>query len=167
MGGENPGVTGPDLAAGIAVAGVPEGKPVAGHVGEDAVLLARRGSEWFAIGAVCTHYHGPLPEGLIVGDTVRCPWHHACFSLSTGEALRAPALAPIPCWYVERVGDMVYVRDKRAAPVPRREASGGPKNELSSVVIVGGGAAGLAAADMLRREGYQGALTILSADDSA
>src|SRR3954453_16017632 len=156
-----------DLSKGVDTAALGDGALLLGHVGDDQVVLARSGDELFAVGAQCTHYRGPLPEGLIVGDTVRCPWHHACFSLSTGEALRAPALDPIPCWHVEHVGDMVYVRDKRAAPAPRREASGGPKNALSSVVIVGGGAAGLAAADMLRREGYQGALTILSADDSA
>src|SRR4051812_15493876 len=98
MGGEGQGVTGPDLAAGIAVAGVPQGKLVAGHVGQDSVMLARRGTEWFAIGAVCSHYSGPLPEGLMVGDTVRCPWHHACFSLRTGQVLRPPALNDVPCW---------------------------------------------------------------------
>src|SRR6185295_15345176 len=88
MSEQAPAVTGPDLAAGIAVAGVPEGKLLAGHVGEEAVLLTRQGNEWFAIGAVCSHYSGPLAEGLMVGDTVRCPWHHACFSLRTGQALR-------------------------------------------------------------------------------
>src|SRR5689334_6489372 len=115
MGGENPEATGPDLAAGIAVAGIADGKPVAGHVGEDQVLLARHGTEWFAIGAVCTHYSGPLPEGLIVGDTVRCPWHHACFDLRTGRALRPPALNDQPRWRVEQVGEMVYVREKLAS----------------------------------------------------
>jgi nitrite reductase/ring-hydroxylating ferredoxin subunit len=74
---------------------------ILGHVAGDAVLLARRGQELFAIGAECTHYHGPLAEGVLVEDTVRCPWHHACFSLRTGEALRAPALNPVLCWRVE------------------------------------------------------------------
>jgi NADPH-dependent 2,4-dienoyl-CoA reductase/sulfur reductase-like enzyme/nitrite reductase/ring-hydroxylating ferredoxin subunit len=139
---------------------------VAGHVdGEDAVLV-RRGDALFAVGAHCTHYHGPLAEGLIVGDTLRCPWHHACFSLRSGEALRAPALDPIACWRVERVDDKAFVREKLAAPGPRSaplKSSGVP----ASVVIVGGGAAGLAAADMLRREGFQGVLTLISADDAA
>ena len=53
-----------------------------------------------------------LAEGAIVGDTVRCPWHHACFSLRTGEALAAPALSPVACWTVERRGDQVHVVDK-------------------------------------------------------
>jgi apoptosis-inducing factor 3 len=97
----------------------------------------------------------------MVGDTVRCPWHHACFSFRTGEALRAPALDPIPSWRVEKLGDKIFVREKLPSPISKRSAEG-PK----SVVIVGGGAAGLAAADMLRREGYKGSLTIVSADDS-
>src|SRR5580658_10161904 len=84
--------SGPDLTQGIAVADVPDNGMLAGHVGEDAVLVARRGAAYFAIGATCTHYSGPLAEGLLVGDTVRCPWHHACFGLRTGAAVRPPAL---------------------------------------------------------------------------
>src|SRR5713226_4579922 len=153
--------TGPDLAAGFNLASLGEGQNVQGHVEGKAVLLARSGGQLFAIGAKCTHYGGPLAEGLIVGDTVRCPWHHACFSLRTGEALRAPALDPVPCWRVERLGDKIFVREKVPPPAPKRGTEG-----PSSVVIVGGGAAGLAAADMLRREGYDGPLTIVSADAS-
>jgi NADPH-dependent 2,4-dienoyl-CoA reductase/sulfur reductase-like enzyme len=98
----------------------------------------------------------------MVGDTVRCPWHHACFSLRTGEALRAPAFDPIARWKVEKVGDKVFIREKLAGPVPRPAPSSAP----SSIVIVGGGAAGLAAAEMLRREGYQGPITMISADEA-
>jgi apoptosis-inducing factor 3 len=166
MGGEGQGVTGPDLAAGIAVAGVPEGKLVSGHVGQDPVMLARRGTEWFAIGAVCSHYSGPLPEGLMVGDTVRCPWHHACFSLRTGRVLRPPALNDVPRWRVEQQGDMVYVREKipsaRIGDAPGR-ARGGP----TSVLIVGAGAAGDSAAETLRREGYEGPITLFDPDPGA
>jgi len=153
----------PDLARGIGVASLASGGMMAGRVGDDEVLLARTGNRFFAIGAHCTHYHGPLAEGLLVDTTVRCPLHHACFSLETGEPLRAPALDAVACWRVERVGDTVFVREKvNAAGAPARSAAPGP--EPTSVVIIGGGAAGLAAADMLRREGYGGPIEIISAD---
>jgi apoptosis-inducing factor 3 len=153
---------GPDLTTGIAANVVANGGMLLGRVGEDDVVLARVGDEWFAVGAHCTHYHGPLAEGLVVGDTVRCPLHHACFSLRTGEALRAPALDSISCWRVERQGEKVFVRERMPPPRPGTTPSADRVPE--SIVIVGGGAAALAAADMLRREGYKGPVTMLSAD---
>jgi NADPH-dependent 2,4-dienoyl-CoA reductase/sulfur reductase-like enzyme/nitrite reductase/ring-hydroxylating ferredoxin subunit len=159
MSGE-PTLSGPDLAAGVAEADLVDGAMLAGHAGGEAVLLARRGGEIFAIGATCTHYSGPLAEGLMVGVTVRCPWHHACFRLRTGEALAAPALSPVACWRVERSGGRVFVREKVALPAkPRRAGDAGER-----MVIIGGGAAGFAAAEMLRREGFAGSVTLLSAD---
>ena len=158
---ETPETNKPDFRNGFPIGDLGDGSMISGHADGEELVLARRGDEVFAIAAHCTHYGGPLAEGLIVGDTVRCPWHHACFSLRTGEALRAPALDPVACWRVERLGDKFFVREKVSPPAPRRGTDG-----PSSVVIVGGGAAGLAAADMLRREGYDGPLTIVSADDS-
>ena len=167
MSEQAPAVTGPDLAAGVAVAGVPEGKLLAGHVGEEAVLLTRQRNEWFAIGAVCSHYSGPLAEGLMVGDTVRCPWHHACFSLRTGQALRPPALNDVPCWMVEQKGEMVFVRGKAprvGAPSVSQTSS---RRSPESIVIVGAGAAGNTAAETLRRDGYQGPITLFDPDPDA
>ena len=151
----------PDFRKGLPFRDLPDRTTVAGRVEDDDVVVVRQGDELFAIGAHCTHTQGPLADGLVVGDTIRCPWHHACFSLRSGEALRAPALDPVACWRVERVGDTVFVREKMGDP-PRRRPAVSP----ASVLIVGGGAAGLAAADMLRREGYDGPLTMISADDS-
>lgn len=155
--------TGPDLRQGVAFSDLADGRMLAGHVGDEPVLLARRGDDVFAIGSVCTHYGAPLNDGLIVGETIRCPWHHACFSLRTGEALRAPALNPVSCWRVERRDGNVYVQEKREA-MPQRTVSSPhlPQN----VIIVGGGAAGNAAAETLRKEGYTGGITILSADEN-
>src|SRR5690349_6997513 len=136
---------GPDLAQGVALADVAEGGMLLGHVSGEAVLLARRGQQLFAIGAECTHYHGPLGEGVLVEDTVRCPWHHACFSLRTGEALRAPALNPVPCWRVEQRDGTVYVRQKVEQSAGRARAA--PQSAPDAVVIVGGGAAGEAGAE--------------------
>jgi 3-phenylpropionate/trans-cinnamate dioxygenase ferredoxin reductase subunit len=155
----------PDLKLGLRTEAVPDGGMVAGRVDDEDVILVRRGPDFFAVGAFCTHYHGNLADGLLVGDTVRCPLHHACFSLRTGAALRAPALDTIACWRVERSGDRVFVREKLDPVRPSERAP--LRNELRAVVIVGGGAAGLSAALTLRREGYEGALTIVSADDSA
>ena len=150
-----------DFRSGVPLQQIPDSAIVAGHVGDDEIIVVRRGDQFFAVGSHCTHYHGPLADGILVGDTVRCPWHHACFSLRTGEALRAPALDPIACWRVERQGDTVSVKDKLGGqPTAKVAAPATPR----SVVIVGGGAAGLAAADMLRRRGFDGAVTMLSAD---
>ncbi|MDR8032942.1 FAD-dependent oxidoreductase [Burkholderia cenocepacia] len=151
----------PDLTQGIALDDLADGAMIEGHVGDAAVLLVRRGDELFAVGAQCPHYGGPLAEGLLVGDTIRCPWHHAAFCLRTGAMERAPALDGLPCWRVERRDGRAVVVDARPAAVPPAlKATGLP----ASVVIVGGGAAAIAAAVTLRQEGYPHAITLLSAD---
>jgi len=153
-----------DLAAGVTLADFGGRQILRGHVDKQPVLLARVGEEILAVGAKCTHYGGALEEGLLNGDTVRCPLHHACFSLRTGEALGAPAFDPISCWKVERDGDRITVRKQVAASARGKTATGRhPRN----VVIIGGGAAGFACAEMLRRRGYDGSLIMLSDDADA
>jgi NADPH-dependent 2,4-dienoyl-CoA reductase/sulfur reductase-like enzyme/nitrite reductase/ring-hydroxylating ferredoxin subunit len=158
-------LSGPDLTQGVPLSKIADGAMLLGHAHGEPVLLVRRGDELFAIGAICTHYGAPLADGLLEGDAVRCPWHHACFSLRTGEALRPPALDPVSCWRVEQRNDGAYVGQKieRVEPRALPASAGVPL----SVVIVGGGAAGNAAAETLRREGYSGRITMLSADESA
>jgi len=162
MGGNDAPLTGPDLTQGVAFADVPEGGMLLGYVGDEAVILVRPAGrdEIFAVGATCTHYSGPLAEGSLDGDTIRCPWHHACFDGRTGEALAAPALTPLPSYTVERRGSRVVVGSKRAHALPVRRPAEAPE----SVVIVGTGAAGNAAAEMLRREGYAGPITMIGAE---
>ncbi len=161
-------LSGPDLTQGIASDSLADGKMLVGHAGGEAVLLARRGNEVFAIGATCTHYSGPLGEGVLEGDTVRCPWHHACFSLRTGTAERAPALSAVACWTVREDGGKIVVLGKKPSlETPGGNARMGPKPDASKprkVIIVGAGAAGHAAAEMLRREGFSGELTLVGRD---
>lgn len=162
---ENNKPSGPDFTQGASPADFTDGK-LLGHVGEEQVLLVQQGAEIFAIDAFCSHYHGPLAEGLVVGDTIRCPWHHACFSLRSGEAARPPALSALAVWQIEREGDRIFVRRKREAAkeTPASATRGGAVPR--KIVIVGGGAAGFAAAEMLRREGFDGTLSMIS-DDAA
>lgn len=168
MGGQTE-LTGPDLGTGIAAADLEPGGKLLGHAHGEPVLLTRVGDDYLAIGASCTHYGGPLAEGVIDGDTVRCPWHHACFDLRTGEALRAPALNPVARWKVERRGDMILVtekieRDPLASSFPLMvDRASLPR----AIVIVGAGAAGTAAAEMLRRCGFNGRVTLLDNDEGS
>ena len=137
---------GPDLTKGIDAALLADGAMLLGHIGQDPVILARSGGEVFAIGAICSHYGGPLAEGLLVGDTVRCPWHHACFSMRTGEAVRAPALNPVACWSVETIDGRHFVRRHE---LPSRAARLSSAGTPASIVILGGGAAAEAALETL------------------
>jgi NADPH-dependent 2,4-dienoyl-CoA reductase/sulfur reductase-like enzyme/nitrite reductase/ring-hydroxylating ferredoxin subunit len=151
---------GPDLTQGVALSDF-TGETLLGHVGDQDILLVRSGPEIFAIDAHCSHYHGPLAEGLVVGESIRCPWHHACFDLRTGEATRPPALNPLAVWQVDRKGDRIFVRQRREQPKPRGK---GPVDAPDKIVIVGGGAAGFAAADMLRRQEFRGNIVMQSND---
>ena len=162
-------LTGPDLVRGVDAGALQDGAKLLGHANGEAVLLARVADELFAIGATCTHYSGPLAEGVIDGDTVRCPWHHACFSLRTGEALRAPALNPVACWTVERRGATIAVTKKveRDALAPSFPVHIDRALWPRDVVIIGAGAAGSAAAEMLRRCGFDGRTTVVDAEHDA
>lgn len=167
---EHADTSGLDFAKdGIAFSELEDGKPIAGQANGDALLIIRRGEACFAVGATCTHYGGPLVDGIVEGDTIRCPWHHARFALATGEANGPPALDAIPCFQVERRGDRVFVLGRAKlvgnAPGgnPQRSLSGGPQ----SIAIVGGGPAGTAAAEMLRREGYEGPITFFAPEASS
>lgn len=159
---------GPDLTQGVSLADFSEGK-LLGHVADDEVLLVQVGAEVLAIDPHCSHYHGPLADGLVVDDTIRCPWHHACFSLRTGEAIRSPAFGRLAVWRTERDGDKIVVRHRSETPhtAAPRVAAAAEDVAPGRIVIVGGGAAGFAAAEMLRREGYAGAVTMLSDDAAA
>lgn len=158
-------VSGPDLGKGILASELRDGAVLLGHVGEEPVCLVRKGREVFALGAKCTHYGGPLAEGLFTGDSLRCPLHHARFCVRTGAVLAGPALDPIACWQVEQRGEQLMVLGKKQ-PAPRSSAGTKPtaSAQPGPIVILGGGAAGQVAAETLRREGYEGKLTLISAD---
>jgi NADPH-dependent 2,4-dienoyl-CoA reductase/sulfur reductase-like enzyme/nitrite reductase/ring-hydroxylating ferredoxin subunit len=161
MSNDNGQSDGPDLRLGIELSSIPDGAMLSGHIDDQPALLVRRGEALFAVGAKCTHYGGPLGDGVVIGETIRCPWHHACFDLSSGEVLRAPARDPLPRWRVEVSEGVVYARER----LERQARPTLSSTELpESIVIIGGGPAGNMAAETLRDEGYAGPITMLSAD---
>src|SRR5262245_44934520 len=159
--------SGPDLTAGIPANSLAEGVPLLGHVQGEPVILVRRGAEVFAVGATCSHYGGPLADGLVVDDTVRCPWHHACFSLRTGEALGAPALNAVASYETVQRAGQVFVIERRAKPDSVRRVARPGTVAPRSVAIVGAGAAGNSAADELRHLGFEGDITLVDRDPEA
>ncbi len=154
---EDKQLSGPDLKSGVELDKLIENKPFLGHYEGEAVILVLQGDHVFAIAGTCTHYGGPLAEGLLVGNTIRCPWHHARFNIHTGEAEGAPALNPLSCFNVRRHGNTVAITGKMEVdfrvPCPQSP---------SSVVIIGAGAAGAACADILRTKGYAGPVTLVA-----
>ena len=157
--------SGPDFGKGIPLSSVPDEGVLAGHVDDTPVLLSRVDGELHAVSATCTHYGAPLGEGLRVGDQIRCPWHHACFNLRTGAALHAPAFAALAVWRVETSDGQVFVRPGSDAPGEDVGKNAHPcEHAPGRIVMVGGGAAAFAAAKRLRSRGFEGTLTMLSAD---
>jgi apoptosis-inducing factor 3 len=151
-------LAGPDLSKeGIAVDDLEQGKPVIGHVDGKPVIVIRTPSGLKALGGRCTHYGGPLGEGLSDGERIHCPWHHAVFDLTTGEAVGAPALDPIPVYQPTERDGRVYA----TGPVERPAAKRTPTSMPESVVIVGAGAAGAAATETLRRFGYANPVSLI------
>lgn len=163
----------PDLSAGVALADVPTDGVLAGTVGDDDVMLARwtddAGREQVsALDAKCTHVGAALPTGLRTGDCVRCPFHHATFDLRTGEALYAPAYQPLGAWDVEVADGTVRVMGRKGAGASGTGPEQVPNTRgVTSVVVIGGGGAGFAAVERLRRVGYDGKVTVVSAESAA
>jgi apoptosis-inducing factor 3 len=158
--GQQAPASGPDFSAGVRLSDLPEEGTLAGRARDVPILVSRFAGELFAVGGACTHYSAALADGLVHSGEVRCPLHHACFDLKTGAPLRAPALDPLDRWRVDQEGELLFVREKLAPTRPQVDAPA----EIRRVVLVGGGAASLACASELRRLGYQGAITMLSAD---
>ena len=173
-------LTGPDLSRGIEISSVSPGELIAGHAFGEPILLVHVEPNWFAVGGKCTHYGATLAEGALVSETIRCPWHHACFDLRNGAAIRAPALNDLPSYTVVLENNLVRVTGKRD-PI-RAHSDDHPNGKRTpgkvlldenpavgprSVFIVGASAAGIACAEMLRREAYRGPITLADIDPDA
>jgi NADPH-dependent 2,4-dienoyl-CoA reductase/sulfur reductase-like enzyme/nitrite reductase/ring-hydroxylating ferredoxin subunit len=131
------------------------------------ILLARVSGKYHAVGATCTHYGAPLAEGALNGERIICPWHHACFNVTTGDLEEPPALDALPHYEVRVENGNVIVRlpaeatDRRTPPMTKPD----PAADARLFVILGGGAAGYAAAQTLREGGFKGRVLMVTRED--
>lgn len=155
----------PDLAAGVPADHVIEGRPLLGHFKGAPVILVKTDTGLHAVGGVCPHHGAPLAEGMVTGERIRCPWHHAEFELRDGAVTRPPALHPLTAYAVQRRGDLIRVTGR--APEATAERARPPvRPRPASVVVIGAGAAGASAADQLRDDGYDGPIVLIDPVDS-
>jgi apoptosis-inducing factor 3 len=143
---------------------LPDGtmKQVAVEGGE--ILLTNVGGVISALGAFCTHYNARLTNGILSGDTIVCPSHQACFCAKSGDLKEPPALNALPKFDVVLRGEDVVVRipEKLGKIRIPDMVSPDPARDARTFVILGAGAAGNAAAQSLRQNGFQGRILMIS-----
>ncbi len=136
-----------------------EGEPTSVKVGKKSVMLVKIEGEIHACGGKCTHYGAPLARGLLHDHTITCPWHSARFDVRSGDMVSPPALEGVGCYPVKVDDGQVYL-----GPRPEPEPPEIQGEDDRTFVIVGAGAAGNAAAETLRREGFAGRLVMITAE---
>jgi NADPH-dependent 2,4-dienoyl-CoA reductase/sulfur reductase-like enzyme/nitrite reductase/ring-hydroxylating ferredoxin subunit len=133
-------------------------------VDDTEILLSRVQDKFYAVGAYCTHYGAPLEDGVLSGDRIICPWHHACFNANTGDLLEPPARDALPNYELKIDGEDIYVKlpqeisPSRTPQLMRQDL----KRDNRTFIILGAGAAGYAAAQALREDGFQGRIVMIT-----
>ena len=153
----------------VAVAGtsdLKDGEMKQVSAGETNILLALVKGEYYALGAACTHYGAPLADGVLNGKRIVCPWHHACFNVSTGNREEPPAMDSLPRYDVRAEDGRVWVRVPDEAQDRRPPTMASPDDVDKRVfVILGGGAAGYSAAQTLREDGFEGRILMITREN--
>lgn len=148
------------------VSDLPLGKMQQFTVADKEILLTHTEAGFSAIAPHCSHYGAPLSKGVLHNNRIVCPWHNACFSADTGTQLNPPGRDNLATFPVTVEEDAVYVElpntiSEHVAPSLAKHNS---EKDARTFVIIGGGAAGDAAAQMLRQTGYEGRVVVLTAD---
>ena len=136
------------------------------NVRDTNILLAYVDGKYYATQAHCSHYGASLAKGSLCGTRVICPWHHACFDVTTGRHLEAPGLDSLPTYEVSIEGDEVVVSIPENAPTTVYPPMVDHITSDQHAIIIGGGAAGVQAAQALREADYQGAITIITSESA-
>lgn len=133
------------------------------RVGSLDVLLCRQGAAVRAVQPLCPHYRMPLGDGLLCGSAIHCSWHQSKFDLNSGALLEPPALEPLRTYPVRLADGWIHV----TLPADPRPMSAARVASVGSLVLLGAGAAGTAAALRLREQGYPGRVVMITAEPFA
>lgn len=152
---------GPNFSEGVSVDEFKINNKLLGHFDGAQVLMVKQENKFYAISNSCSHYGGPLSDGLVIGYEAKCPWHHAGFDIRTGEVSCAPGVKAINAYKTEVRGDKVFVTEKM-----KKEATKRDKLVDKHFLIIGGGAATEACVSELRRSGFGGKITVVSKDSA-
>lgn len=136
-------------------------------IGEKNILLTRVDGKFYAIGGKCSHFGGPLAEGVLHEHRVRCPWHQACFDIVTGDLLEPPALDALSSFDVRIDGEDVIVsipEDMKEQHIPNMTKRNKARDSRE-FVIIGAGGAGNAAAETLRQDGFEGRIVMVTQEN--
>ncbi|XP_026101049.1 apoptosis-inducing factor 3-like isoform X1 [Carassius auratus] len=141
-------------------------------LGAGRALLIKEHGEFFAMGHKCPHYGAPLVKGVLSKGHVRCPWHGACFNITTGDIEDFPGLDSLPTFQVRVEKEKVIIRaDKQALQTQRRSkamskcsAVINSSTGFSHILIIGSGPAGLVCAETLRQEGFTDRIVMCTMD---
>ncbi|XP_068600231.1 apoptosis-inducing factor 3 [Brachionichthys hirsutus] len=144
-----------------------DGQMMEVEVGNHSVLLTHSEGKYNAIGHQCTHYGAPLSKGFITGNTVRCPWHGACFNIQTGDLEEYPGIDSLPCHKVKIQNSEVFVSiNKKTLRQEKRLKRMGARvpGVTHTVLLLGGGATSLICAEILRQENFGGRIIMATRD---
>lgn len=136
------------------------------EVGDVEVLLVRLEGEFYAVGGECSHFGAPLADGVFHNGRVRCPWHQACFDAVSGEMEEPPGLDALSKFEAREEDGKVIVSVPESADTQTRPnmVEKDISQDARTFVIIGGGAAGISAAETLRTSGFQGEIKLITRD---
>lgn len=138
-------------------------------VGDYDILLANVNGEVYAVENKCSHYKFALTKGALCEHRVRCPLHHACFDVRTGEQIEGPGMDGVARFEVSVAGDKISVSEEPVAtntPHLNGQAKALKRGaDHYTYAIVGGGTAAAYAVESIREHDPEGSIVMFSQDE--
>ena len=136
-------------------------------VEDSQILLSKINDKFYATGAFCSHNGAPLAKGVLCGEKIICPWHNACFNAIAGQQEEPPGLDSLSTFATRVEGERVLVELPKCFSQHRtlEMARHIPKVDSRTFVVLGAGAAGINAIEVLRQQGFQGTAVLISAEE--